>query len=658
MLTLGISGHFDLLPDLFRSYMHDAAACLVADGELVAAVEEERYNRIKKTNRFPTGAVRACLDLAGVRPQDVDAVGYNFSQELLDQGLRNYQVSAPVYPISSGVDLLLHRLRTRFDWDLAPDRVVFSRHHLAHAWSSFARSGMSDALVVVMDGRGEDASATVFAAGDGEMRELRSYSVPHSLGLFYQDAIGHVGYGFGDEYKVMGLAPYGDPATYREQFRGLYALLPDGGYELIPGLPDINPTVAPFLAVGYPSRTAGEPVTQEHKDFAAGLQEMLETVAMHVITHWARQTGAKRLCFTGGDAHNSSLNGVILRSGLFEEVFVHPSSNDAGSAEGAAIVAAQHLGAPPTRIARMTHSSLGPDLGTPEEVERQLSAWSGIVDVERPADIVDATAELLAGGAVVGWAHGRSEFGPRALGNRSILADARPVENRDRINAMVKKREGFRPFAPAVTREDAATYFDLTGTAADHGFMSFVVHVHEDRRAELGAVTHVDGTARVLVVAPEANARFHRLIARFGELTGTPVLLNTSFNNNAEPIVQSVHDALTCYLTTEIDVLVVEDFLVRRREPVVRALDDLVPAFRPDTRLRKDWQPGDEVSGEIYLNYSFGPSTTVSPAVFDLLAAVDGKATIASLAGELTDEVRAEILALWQRRFITLAPKP
>jgi len=657
MLTLGISGHFDLLPTLYRSYMHDAAACLVADGELVAAVEEERFNRIKKTNRFPTGAVRACLDLAGVRPQDVDAIGYYFDQDLVDLGLRNFQVSAPVHQVGSGLDLFRGLLRTRFDWEPPADRITFTRHHLAHAWSSFARSGMSDALVVVMDGRGENVSTTIHLAGAGEMRELRSYPVPKSLGLFYQDAIGHVGYGFGDEYKVMGLAPYGDPATYREQFRSLYTLLPDGDYDMIPGLPDINPTVAPFHAIGFPTRTSGEPVTQEHKDFAAGLQETLEVLAMHVITHWARQTGATRLCFTGGVAHNSSLNGLILRSGLFEEVFVHPSSHDAGAAEGAAIVAAQRLGTPHTRVARLASASLGPDLGTADEVEGQLRAWSGIVEVERPADVVGATAELLAGGAVVGWAHGRAEFGPRALGNRSILADARPADNRDRINAMVKKREGFRPFAPAVTPEAAATYFDLTDTAADHGFMSFVVHVHPDRRTELGAVTHVDGTARVQVVTPGANPRFHALITRFGELTGTPVLLNTSFNNNAEPIVQTVHDALTTYLTTDIDVLVIEDFLIRRREPVARALDDLVPALRPDTRLRKDWRPGDDVSGEVYLDYSSGPSTTVSPAVFDLLAAVDGKATIASLAGELTDEVRDELLALWQRRFFTLAPK-
>ncbi|WP_367127981.1 carbamoyltransferase [Saccharothrix sp. HUAS TT1] len=657
MLTLGISGHFDLMPALYRTYMHDASACLVADGELVAAAEEERFNRIKKTNRFPAGAIRACLDLAGARPEDVDAIGYYFGQDLVDLGLGNFHVATPVQPVRYGLDLLRDRFREHFDWEVDPDRVVFTRHHVAHAWSSFARSGMSDALVVVMDGRGENDSTTIHLAGSGELRELKSYSVPQSLGQLYQDAIGHVGYGFGDEYKVMGLAPYGDPATFREQFRSLYRLLPDGEYEMIPSLVEINPTVAPFYARGFAARRAGEPVTQEHKDFAAGLQETLETIAMHVIAHWARQTGATRLCFTGGVAHNSSLNGVILRSGLFEEVFVHPSSHDAGAAEGAAIVAAQRFGRPHTRVERLVSASLGPDLGGPDEVERELRAWSGVVEVERSPDVVAATAELLAGGAVVGWAHGRSEFGPRALGNRSILADARPAENRDRINAMVKKREGFRPFAPAVTPEAAATYFDLTGTEAEHGFMSFVVHVREDRRAELGAVTHVDGTARVQVVAPGANARFHRLITRFGELTGTPVLLNTSFNNNAEPIVQSVLDVVTGYLTTDIDVLVVEDFLVRRRTPVERALDDLVLTPRPGARLRQDWRPGEQVRGEVYLDHSFGPSATVSPAVFDLLAAADGVSTVAALAGRLTDEVRAELVSLWQRRFFALAPK-
>ncbi|NUT48080.1 MAG: carbamoyltransferase, partial [Saccharothrix sp.] len=284
MLTLGLSGHFDLLPALYRTYMHDATACLVADGELVAAVEEERVNRIKKTNRFPAGAIRECLRLAGVGPRDVDAIGYYFDQDLVDLGLGNFHVATPAQPVRYGLDLLRDRLREHFDWDIAPDRVMFTRHHLAHAWSSFARSGMSDAMVVVMDGRGEDVSTTIHLAGGGEMRELKSYTVPQSLGQLYQDAIGHVGYGFGDEYKVMGLAPYGDPATYREQFRSLYRLLPDGEYEMVPSLVDINPTVAPFYAKGFSARRAGEPVTQEHKDFAAGLQETLEILAMHVIT--------------------------------------------------------------------------------------------------------------------------------------------------------------------------------------------------------------------------------------------------------------------------------------------------------------------------------------------------------------------------------------
>ncbi|RKT53201.1 carbamoyltransferase family protein [Saccharothrix australiensis] len=655
MLTLGISGHFDLVPALYHNYAHDAAACLVADGELVAAAEEERFNRIKKTNRFPAGAIRACLDVAGVRPHEVDAISYYFDHRFADLALANHHAVTPTQPIRYAREVIRGLLCDRFAWDLPEDRVLFTPHHLAHAWSSYGRSGMSDALVVVMDGRGELASGTVYRAEGGELTELRTYSIPQSLGILYQDAIGQVGYGFGDEYKVMGLAPYGDPATYRSLFRRLYTLHDDGDYTLTPSIPDINPTLWPFEDIGFRPRRAGEEPTGQHKDFAAGLQEALETLAMHVITHWARRTGATRLCFTGGVAHNSSLNGRILRSGLFEEVFVHPSSHDAGAAEGAAIVAARSLGRPHTPT-RLRGASLGPSLGTADEVERRLAAWSGVVAVERPADIVATTAQLLAGGAVVGWAAGRSEFGPRALGNRSIIADPRPAANRDRINAMVKKREGFRPFAPAVTAEAANTYFDLTDTAADHGFMSFVVRVREPHRAGLGAVTHVDGTARVQVVHEDTNPRFHALITRFGALTGTPVLLNTSFNNNAEPIVQTVDDAVTTFLTTEIDVLVVENSLIRRRTPLPEALDDLILEFRPDTRLVKDWRPGTEPEGEIYLAYSAGPRAKVSAEVFELLSKADGTSPLNTWT-PLTPAMRAELITLWQRRFFTLTPK-
>jgi predicted NodU family carbamoyl transferase len=666
MLTLGVSGQFgsadvDLIPGLHKYYAHDAAACLVSDGELVAAAEEERFNRIKHTNKFPSGAIRMCLEQARVRPEQIDAVCYYFGHEFADLALKTLYAVHPQVPVRYARQIIQEKLRNEFGIDLPDERIMFSTHHIAHAWSTFVRSGMEDALVVVLDGRGEEVSGTVFQAASGEFDELKSYTIQQSLGLFYQVAIGLLGYGFGDEYKVMGLAPYGDPAAYRAEFKSLYTLRDNGEYELVRPIPEINPVAAPFFRSGFVPRRAGQRMTREHMDFAAGLQDMLETVAMHVVRYWAERTRAPRLCFTGGVAHNSSLNGVILRSGLFEEIFVHPASHDAGAAEGAALVAAEALGVPPKRGDRLRSASLGTDLGSREQIERSLWSWRDVVEVERPADIVSAAADLLAHGAVVGWARGRAEFGPRALGNRSIVADARPAENRDRINAMVKKREGFRPFAPAVTPEDAATYFDLTGTVADHEFMSFVVQVRADRRAELGAVTHVDGTARLQVIDPETNEHFYRLVKKFGALTGTPVLLNTSFNNNAEPIVDSVDDTVACYLTTDLDFLVVDDFLVRRRGPVREALDGLVVHFRPTTRLKQEWRQTTDgaatVSYEIYLDYSSGPREPVSAAVFGLLSSVDGTRTVAALAADgLTDEVRDELVALWQRRMIVLTP--
>ncbi|WP_309113194.1 carbamoyltransferase C-terminal domain-containing protein [Saccharothrix sp.] len=663
MLALGLSGHFggedtDLVPGLPESYSHDAAACLVADGKLVAAVEEERFNRIKKTTKFPVNAVRACLEIAGVGLDEVDVVGYYFDEVFSDNALNTWYAAIPQIPVRSARRLIQDKLAEGLGVEVPDERVRFTRHHDAHAWSSFLRSGMDQALVAVLDGRGEEESGTLYRAGAGDLELLDTQPVHASLGLFYQEAISLVRYGFGDEYKVMGLAPYGDAKKYREVFDSLYTLHDEGRYELTPGTPWLNTVASRFLAEGFAPRRTGEPVTQQHQDFAAGVQEMLENVVMHVLRHWAKVTGLRKFCFGGGVAHNSSLNGLILRSGLFDEVFVHPASHDGGASEGAALAAALQAGWNRTTQPRMRTASLGPTLGDRDEIAARLKAWGDQVEVEPHEDIVEVAANLMAEGKVLGWAHGRSEFGPRALGNRSILADARPSDNRTRINAMVKKRESFRPFAPAVTAEAADTYFDLTDTKADHDFMSFVVYVHEDRREELGATTHVDGSARVQVVEAESNPRFHRLIQRFGEITGTPVLLNTSFNNNAEPIVQTVDDVVTSYLTTDLDYLVVEDFLVRRRPGAV--LDDLVVRFRPVTRLRMSWNhvAGPDAEHEIYLDYTKGPRTVVSAEVFALLSAVDGRRTLSELAGgEVSEEVRKVFHDLWQGRLVELLPR-
>jgi predicted NodU family carbamoyl transferase len=668
MLVLGISGGFsqqgtELIPNINETYFHDAAACLIKDGELVAAVEEERFNRVKKTTNFPTNAVRACLDIVGVSPFALDAVGY-FGYELaVDILLKNIYSASPHVPIRGSRELLSARLREAFGCELPDERLMYIPHHICHAMSSFVRSGAKDALVVVMDGWGEGHSISIFHGTSGQFRGARSqleslsvYDWGKSLGAFYLQKIALLGYSLGDEYKVMGLAPYGNPDTYRDIFDKTYVLKDNGDF-------DIRQENLTLLLGGVLPRRKNEEFTQPHKDLAAGIQSTLEKIVMHVIGYWAKRTGLRNLCFVGGVAQNSSLNGLIVRSGTFDSVFVHPASHDGGTPEGAALAASLQLGAPPFSQPRLRCASLGPALGTETEIEKELASWCGLVEYERSADIVAKTVALLADGAVLGWAHGRSEFGPRALGNRSILADARPAGNKERINAMVKKRESYRPFAPVVTREAARDYFDIPGATANYDFMSFVVGVREDRRAELGAVTHVDGTARIQVIDRTSNERFYDLVRGFGEVTGVPVLLNTSFNNNAEPIVQSVHDALTCFLTTELDYLVIEDFLIRRRPGRSLALDDLVLQFRPFTHLARsvsvtaDGQRS--VVHEIWLQYVNGPRTEVSPPAYALLDAADGKRTVESLvaeAGGLDDALRRELYTLWQSRYFILRP--
>ncbi|MGH3550579.1 MAG: carbamoyltransferase family protein [Pseudonocardiaceae bacterium] len=665
MLVLGLNGNFstedeDLVPGMLELFFHDASASLVRDGVLIAAVEEERLNRIKKTTKFPINAIRSCLASANVSPADIDAVGYYFREDYMDMVLNQLYIESPKTEIRYSRRLIEDRLRTELGWELPGDRLVYVPHHVAHATSSFVHSGMREALVVILDGRGEEHSGTIFLAHGERMESLTTYPVHKSLGVLYLFATQLLGYKFGDEYKVMGLAPYGDPGRYREIFESLYSLREKGDYEIAPSLAGTNAFGSSFAHEFLPRRK-GDSFTQQHMDFAAGLQDAIEKIALHILGYWAECTGLTKLCFGGGVAHNCSLNGMILRSGLFDEVFVHPASHDAGAGEGAALAAEYWLSGAVFPRVRLRTAGLGPALGGESEIINKLDGWNALIEVDRPVDIVDHAVELLAAGAVLGWAHGKSEFGPRALGNRSIVADARPKDNQTRINAMVKKRESFRPFAPVVTPEAAPAYFEIPEVTANYDFMSFVVRVREERREELGAVTHVDGTARIQIIEPETNERFHRLVARFGEFTGTPVLLNTSFNNNAEPIVQSVEDVLTCFLTTDLDYVVIEDFLVRRRPNFLAALDHLVLRFRPATKLTK--RVGFSSSGErivvhdIFLDYSTGPRSEVSPQLFAVLEKVDGASPLVALGGSLSKALREELFRLWADRFFTLSPR-
>ena len=669
MLVLGIhslspSRDFDDMdPELGWGH-HDAAAVLVEDGRIVAAIEEERLNRVKHSSAFPLRAARRCLDEAGVRLQDVDRIAIAFSEAYADRYFLRRSLENAALPLGGGRAQLAGMLERELGWD-ASERLRFVGHHRAHLWSAFQPSGFDSGLAVSIDGVGESLSGAVATFQGTRLDLLREYPVRKSLGFYYRACITMVGYTRFDEYKVMGLAPYGDPARYADLFAETYRLLPGGDYEVLPD--DALVLLMEDAGLAGQARRKGEPFTQAHCDFSAALQQALERIVFHVLSHYREQTGARSLCLAGGVAHNCSMNGRIAYSGLFDRVWVQPAAHDAGNALGAALAVLHDEGAP-LASAPLRQVYLGSGIPDDGGVERELRGWGGLIGFERCGDVAAETARLLADGAVVGWVQGRSEFGPRALGNRSILADPRPAENKDRINAMVKKREGYRPFAPSARLERAGDYFELPESVAEFPFMTFALRVRPEARALLGAVTHVDGTARVQTVARDTSPRYWALLRAFEELTGVPVLLNTSFNNHAEPIVDSVDEAVVCFLTTGLDALVVGDHLVRKRGggAAGEALARLSPSLPASRKLVVRTGPEGAREHELESTGSryFGEkAVAVSEHAFAVLLAADGVRTLGELLdgrGAMDPAARRAVLdemaELWSRRAVVLRP--
>ncbi|MGR4932500.1 carbamoyltransferase [Bradyrhizobium sp. CAR08] len=664
MLCLGLSGGLDRVYEnplqLPNTFLHDGAAVLVKDGRVIAAVEEERLNRIKHSNKLPSSAIGYCLAAAGVELRDVDRIAFYATEAYCNSMLERLFISQPEISIPLDANLLLrHLLAAEFGGQVDPSRVSFVGHHQAHAVSALAMSGFEESLVLAIDGCGDFLSGLLAVGSGTEMTELMTFPETNSLGLFYLETIRYLGYGLFDEYKVMGLAPYGDPARYRELFSQFYELSPNGAYRV--HLDRIGPALLRNIEV----RRKGMPFTQQHRDVSASLQEALERIVFHILRHYREQTGMKRLCLAGGVAHNCTLNGKLLYSGLFEEIFVQPASHDAGCALGAALMVSNEAGQAPPRE-RLQAVYWGPDVGSDDSIEQELKGWAGHLEIERTADVAARAAEWIADGAVIGWVQGRSEFGPRALGNRSILADPRPAANKDRINAMVKKRESYRPFAPSVLEEDAGAFFELPDGRAEYPFMNFVVRVRESMRALLGAITHIDGTARLQTVSRTSNAAYWELINAFKARTGVPILLNTSFNNNSEPIVDSVADAITAFLSTELDGLVVGSFLIKKRATTLEnwtalavSLPPHVSLYRVRAHAGRDRQ---ETICEIRMGHSSHDSVRVSHDLFDMLMQIEKEAVLADLLARVTsDRTRREALlnelrGLWDQRRIRLHP--
>jgi carbamoyltransferase len=658
MLILGWHGGWQLPDEQDRTLNgevtgHDAAAVLLNDGRIVAAIEEERLSRVKHSRAFPERAIRFCLEQVGASMSDVDIVATDTSEEFMDAWvLRQTMSRSPTRATSARQQI--EKLFAGFGANVS-SKLHFCRHHLAHLYSSWVCSGFPSALGVVLDAAGDGPSGLIGICGGNGIEPLRYLSVPQSLGYFYVRCINLLGYELFDEYKVMGLAPYGDPSTYRPLFAELFQLQSQGRYSLVSD----EERLAAMRKFGALSllRDKDDAFEQKHSNFAAALQEALETIGLHVVTHFQRATGARRLCLAGGVAHNCTMNGRIIRSGLFEEVFIQPASHDAGNALGAALSA--WSGAASNRSSpAMQHVYLGTPIGTNESIEATLRRWRPLITFTRLDDAPAAAAKLLADGDVIAWVQGRSEFGPRALGNRSILADARPAENKRIINEMVKKREGYRPFAPAVIREELGTFFEVPERLSAVPFMVATMPVRPEMRAMLGAVTHVDGSARVQSVDAADNPRFHALIAEFGKLTNVPVVLNTSFNNNAEPIVDSVDDAVTCFLTTGIQRLIVGDWLVEKMPEVEssNSLLELRPRIAEGHRLVSQRNGS---GNKLFLETAPGGVSKGKriPISAEIAALIDGSSDDSARLNGRTAGLITELFELWQKRALELHPE-
>jgi len=580
------------------AFYHDSAACLLRDGELVAAAQEERFTRKKHDPDFPARAVHYCLEQAGIEAADLDFVGF-YDKPLLkfDRLLETYLAYAPkgfasfrrAMPIWLGQKLHLPRAMRKGLGASPKNRFVFTEHHESHAASAFYPSPFEEAAIVTMDGVGEWATTSIGIGRGNKVELIREIRFPHSLGLLYSAFTYYCGFRVNSgEYKLMGLAPYGEPRYVDEIFEHLIDVKEDGSYRLnmeyfeYPA--GLRMTSSKFHDLfGSPPRKSESELEQKHMDLAASVQKVTEEVMLRTARYAREVTGSANLCLAGGVALNCVGNGRILREGPFDNIWIQPAAGDAGGALGVAQFIHYHLLDNPRKVVGVDGqrgSLLGPSFDD-DEIRQALEA-KGLV-FEHHTDeqqLVDRVAQLIDDENVIGWFQGPMEFGPRALGSRSIIGDARSTKMQSVMNLKIKFRESFRPFAPIVLREDASAFFDID-PRHDSPYMLVVAPVRDEKRkavdasaagldklrqvrSDIPAVTHVDFSARLQTVDDERNPRLANLLRAFKARTGTPVLINTSFNVRGEPIVCTPEDAVRCFLGTDMDVLVLEGFVVAR----------------------------------------------------------------------------------------------
>ncbi|MBG0802788.1 carbamoyltransferase [Methylocystis sp. H4A] len=604
------------------AFYHDSAAAVVEDGEIIAAAQEERFSRKKHDSRFPRHAIDYCLEAAGVTPQDLDFVAFYDKpfikfERLLEtyiafapRGFQSFKMSLPLWLREKlfQKSLLLKEMKAYsadVDW---AKRLLFAEHHFSHAASAFYPSPFKDAIVLTMDGVGEWATTSVAFGSDNQLTMQRELRFPHSLGLLYSAFTYYTGFKVNSgEYKLMGLAPYGEPKYADVILDNLIDLKPDGTFRLDQSYFDyctgLRMTNAKFDELfGGPARKPEELLTQRHMDLAASIQAVTEEIVLRLTRALAKETGARNLCLAGGVALNCVANGKLLRDGSFDQIWIQPAAGDAGGALGAALAGYYHYKKNSRSLNgggdAMRGSYLGPSFPQ-AEIERRLHAVGARFEAMAEGDLIEAAARDLADEKAVGWFQGRMEFGPRALGGRSILGDPRSDTMQKTLNLKIKYRESFRPFAPSVLREDVADWFELEG---DSPYMLLVADVAEKHRhamtaeqqnlfgidklnvprSSIPAVTHVDYSARIQTVHQETNPRYHALLSAFKRMTACPVLVNTSFNVRGEPIVCTPEDAFGCFMGTEMDTLVIGDCYLRKDDQDASLKHDYKEKFELD----------------------------------------------------------------------------
>lgn len=569
-----------------NAYHADSSAAIFVNGKMVAAIEEERFRRVKHWAGFPTLAIEFCLKEAGVSFEQVDhyAIGRDpkakffkkliylasnpgGSFKVIGDRLKNSRKAASISEELSKLSGL--------DKQVFKNKVVNVEHHRSHIASAFFASPFEEAACLSIDGSG-DFTTTMIGVGRGNNIEIiDSVDFPHSIGIFYTAFTQLLGFPhYGDEYKVMGMAPYGE-AKYLDKFKDVVNLTDDGLFRLnlnyfrsatqgVISYGDDNiPVVAPLfndllIEKFGPQRKKDEPLSQYHKDLAASVQRFTESIIFHILTHLHQKTGLDNVCIAGGVAQNSVANGKITRNTPFKNVYIPSAGHDAGISMGAALYVQHQLRQTPRQVS-IKSAYTGSNF-TNEEIKMLLDDKQVTYAQYPDEELFKKITECLTNGGVVGWFNGRAEFGPRALGGRSIIADPRRSDAKEILNSKIKRRESFRPFAPSILKEHVSDYFELSDEVP---FMEKVFPIKKEKQKEIPAVTHVDGSGRLQTVDKDVSPRYHALIETFYRTTGVPILLNTSFNEN-EPIVNSPEEALSCYLRTNMDMLVLENIVVQR----------------------------------------------------------------------------------------------